>query len=289
MALWDFYNERWKEVVDGGVGFEDSQDPNSRVKYVILQFSLEMKRRAYYTNSEAMAIYTQVDDFVNDLALVPSAGTKTPVHTTTVGKWKFMHTQKIYVQYALGGIACAIALAYVVLMIATNNIITSSLAIATICSVCICVLGSMVFAGWELGNIESICLTILAGFCVDYIVHLAHSYMESPDKAREMRVRYSVGHMGISVLSGALTSLGAALLLFFCTLQFFSSFGTFFFGTIFLAWLWANFFFIPALGTVGPAGTTGDLIGGICGGASKTPTDSDKANDSVANPVAAED
>ena len=33
----------------------------------------------------------------------------------------------------------------------------------------------------ELGNIESICLTILAGFCVDYIVHLAHCYMESPD------------------------------------------------------------------------------------------------------------
>ena len=61
-------------------------------------------------------------------------------------------------------------------------------------------------------------------------------------------MRYSVGHMGVSVLSGALTSLGASLLLFFCTLQFFSSFGTFFFGTIFLAWLWANFFFIPILG-----------------------------------------
>eukprot|EP01052_Picozoa_sp_SAG31_P042345 SAG31_NODE_6698_length_1919_cov_26.213736_1_plen_296_part_00 len=74
MALWDFYNEKWKEVVDGGVGFTDSQDPNSRVKYVILQFSLDMKRRAYYTNSEAMAIYTQVDDFVNNMALDPSVG-----------------------------------------------------------------------------------------------------------------------------------------------------------------------------------------------------------------------
>merc|ERR1719454_1278292 len=113
--------------------------------------------------------------------------------------------------------------------------------------------------------------------------------MECPDNStREARVRYSVGHMSISVLSGALTSLGAALLLFFCTLQFFSSFGTFFFGTILLAWLWANFFFIPALGTVGPAGTTGDLLGGICGGGSKTTSDSDKTNVTEnENPVAA--
>merc|ERR1712023_439003 len=117
---------------------------------------------------------------------------------------------------------------------------------------------------------------------------MGHSYMESPDKSREMRVRYSVGHMGISVLSGALTSLGAALLLFFCTLQFFSSFGTFFFGTIFLAWLWANFFFIPALGTVGPAGTQGDLIGGICPCGGSASADQASGADAVETPVATE-
>ena len=85
----------------------------------MLQFSLDMKRRAYYTNSEAMEIYTKVDDFVAALALPPSAGTagQTPIHTTTVGKWKFMHTQKIYVVYALGGIATAISLAFLVLLV----------------------------------------------------------------------------------------------------------------------------------------------------------------------------
>merc|ERR1711871_558129 len=144
--------------------------------------------------------------------------------------------------------------------------ITASLAVATIGLVCCCVLGSMVFGGWQLGNMESKCLTILAGFCVDYIVHLAHSYMESPDRStREARVRYSVGHMGVSVLSGALTSLGASLLLFFCTLQFFATFGTFFFGTILLAWVWANFFFIPALGPIGPQGIQGDFYGNMFG------------------------
>merc|ERR1711871_1059265 len=122
--------------------------------------------------------------------------------------------------------------------------------------------------------------------CVDYIVHLAHSYVECPDNSsRITRVEYSVGHMGISVLSGALTSLGASLLLFFCTLQFFSSFGAFFFGTIFLAWIWANFFFVPVLGTVGPENTTGDFIGGMCGGEKTAEQDPPVTSAVVDNPL----
>ena len=109
--------------------------------------------------------------------------------------------------------------------------------------------------------------------------------MECPDRStREARVRYSVGHMGVSVLSGALTSLGASLLLFFCTLQFFSTFGTFFFGTILLAWLWANFFFIPALGTVGPEGIQGDFYGNMFG--PKTDADGAGGTETTGNPAA---
>ena len=64
-----------------------------------------------------------------------------------------------------------------------------SLRQGTIGAVVCCVVGVMYMAGWELGNIESICLTILAGFCVDYIVHFAHSYVECPDdSSRLMRV-----------------------------------------------------------------------------------------------------
>ena len=52
-------------------------------------------------------------------------------------------------------------------------------------------------------------------------------------------------------------------------LRYFSSFGAFFFGTILLAWIWANFFFVPVLGTLGPENTDGDFIGGMCGGEDK--------------------
>ena len=179
------------------------------------------------------------------------------------------------------------------LVVATNNLIVASAAVLTIFAVVACVLGIMVLVGWQLGMTESVCLTILAGFCVDYIVHFAHSFKECPDRSsRQARAAYAMGHMcarqfhparigpslhltpnagrcrGISVLSGALTSLGASSLLLFCTLQFFFTFGAFFFGTIMLAWLWANFFFIPLLAEVGPEGTTADVFGagGLFGG-----------------------
>jgi hypothetical protein len=291
-ALWDFY-QLSKDKFPKAVGFrlDDPADcvsqldintneivaycapnPDNGVKYIAFEFSVDLKSKAYYPETDFREIYNKIEDFTKHSVNVAKGVPIRPAHRTTAGKWKFMHTQHIYVKYALWGIATAIALAFCVLCVATNNIIVATLAVGTICAVCCCVLGSMVFAGWELGNMESICLTVLAGFCVDYIVHLAHSYMESPDRTnREARVRYSVGHMGVSVLSGALTSLGASLLLFFCTLRFFSTFGTFFFGTIFLAWLWANFFFIPALGTFGPAGSQGDFYGNMFGGKSRMP------------------
>ena len=37
----------------------------------------------------------------------------------------------------------------------------------TIGFIIITILGGMVMIGWELGNMESICLVILAGFCIE--------------------------------------------------------------------------------------------------------------------------
>merc|ERR1719247_3754198 len=115
--------------------------------------------------------------------------------------------------------------------------------------------------GWELGNMESICLVILAGFCIDYIVHLTHSYMEADDRSdRIERVHDAMKYMGVSVISGCITSLGASFVLFFCSLQFFVVFGIFFFATIFWAWTWANLFLMPLLAIVGPEGNFGEIF-----------------------------
>merc|ERR1719473_1867335 len=106
---------------------------------------------------------------------------------------------------------------------------------------------------WELGVIEAICLTILAGFSVDYVVHLAHAYMDAGHAAtREDRVRRTFEDIGISVFSGMITSVTAAQPLFACTLQFFAKFGGFLCFTVFFSWCFANFFFMACLAEFGP-------------------------------------
>merc|ERR1711897_79859 len=85
---------------------------------------------------------------------------------------------------------------------------------------------------------------------VDYVVHLAHSY-EQGDGDTESRIRKAFGEMGISVLNGMITSVGASIPLFFCEIQFFLKFGTFLFLTIGFSWLFANFGFMSVLAQLG--------------------------------------
>jgi hypothetical protein len=55
--------------------------------------------------------------------------------------------------------------------------------------------------GWSLGSIEAILITILAGFSVDYVTHLAHAYSHTYG-TNEERVRLTFGEMGGPVVHG---------------------------------------------------------------------------------------
>ena len=117
-----------------------------------------------------------------------------------------------------------------------------------------CILGMMALAGWEMGVIESISITVLVGLSVDYVVHLANSYIEAPATTRQERVQGSFAEMGVTVFGGAVTSIGASSMLFLCYFQMFFKFGGFMFMTITTSFVWANCFFMPLLSIIGPEG-----------------------------------
>merc|ERR1712151_671335 len=97
------------------------------------------------------------------------------------------------------------------------------------------------------------------GLSVDYTVHLLHAFNESPAPDRGKRVQESLSSMGITVLSGAVTTLLAALPLFLTQSTFFNRFGTFVFITIFLSITLALFLLTPLLLLIGPKGKFGDV------------------------------
>jgi predicted RND superfamily exporter protein len=150
------------------------------------------------------------------------------------------------------GVMLSLVIAFVALVMATDNIAIASLAIINIGGVVLCTIALIVSFGWSLDVIESICITILVGVSVDFIVHFAHAYSESESRKRSDKARVAWTHLGISVVFGGTTTLLATLPLFFTVFEFFSKFGTFLFCAILLALYFSHFPFLVMLTMVGP-------------------------------------
>lgn len=84
-------------------------------------------------------------------------------------------SQKELVRSALSGMCLSFAMAFVVLNIATGNIIAATLSTLTVAGVMSMALGIGIVGimGWPLGISESISVVILIGFSMDYVLHIA--------------------------------------------------------------------------------------------------------------------
>jgi len=178
--------------------------------------------------------------------LKDACGADKVVFTDLNQKFVFMNTQSIYVRSAITSSFLGVSIAFAVLMLSTFVFHIAFIATLSIMCVLVSVVGTTVMLGWSLGSVESILICILAGFSVDYVVHLAHAYKEATGDTYH-RLRTAFGSMGISVLNGMVTSVGASIPLFFCKVQFFEKFGTFLCLTIAFSWVFANFAFMAVL------------------------------------------
>jgi len=239
-------------VRDGSVGI--------RLAWTRLRVDSNMKERSYLPAATLRVEYDQWEALLATVnaAAPASLGSAMQIASKTTGnrenKWLHMLLQETYVRMAMIGITIGLSIAYIVLLLATRNLIVATLSILTIgCALC-CVIASIVWKGWQLGSAESLSMMILTGFAVDYVVHLSHAYMESKAASRVERVHDALRTLGISVFWGMVTSVIAAYTLSTLQLQFFSKFGTFFLFTIFWAYLWAVLFLMPLLAFIGPEG-----------------------------------
>jgi len=155
-------------------------------------------------------------------------------------KFIFMNNQRIYRTSGVTGSMIGVAIAFGVLLLSTRKLHISAFASICILCVLISVVGCITMLGWTLGVIEAILVSILAGFSVDYTIHLAHAYVHA-EGSTEDRIKEAFSEMGVTVFSGMFTSIVASIPLFFCTLTFFAKFGTFLCLTISLSWIFANF------------------------------------------------
>mmetsp|Transcript_59937 Transcript_59937/g.147347 ORF Transcript_59937/g.147347 Transcript_59937/m.147347 type:complete len:1142 (-) Transcript_59937:8-3433(-) len=159
----------------------------------------------------------------------------------------------------VSGVPLAVAVAFIVLVCATANWWVSLMASLTIMGIMSSFFITFVAMKGKLGYYECMFLQITVGMSVDYVVHLAHSYNSSRRHARADKMQDSLGEMGISVFSGAITTLAASGLLFACKFNAFFEYGSFIFFVIFWSILWAIIMFPAMMIQFGPQGRSGDI------------------------------
>jgi hypothetical protein len=168
------------------------------------------------------------------------------------GVFSWLTTVTALNESARTGILFSLLLCSCVLVFSTGNLIASAMAMSSIIGIMITVFGMMALAGWKISMLESICMIVVVGMAVDYTVHLMHSYNESKALSRFRKAQTALTEMGVSVVSGALTTFAASVPLLFADFKFFKSFGTFIAMITFASILWAVLYLMTLAMVVGP-------------------------------------
>ncbi|GMH68506.1 hypothetical protein TL16_g04949 [Triparma laevis f. inornata] len=177
--------------------------------------------------------------------------------------WYFMRAGEAIVSTTLVGVTISLVFAAIVLVVANANYIIAGLALLTILAVIACVSMMMVILGWSIDFLGSVCLIVVIGLAVDYTVHFCHSYTHSPEESQFSRTKQAAREMGVSIVSGAVTSFGASIFLLPTALTFFRQFGTFMCATIVFSLILSIFFFLSLTTHYGPERRAdGNISGG---------------------------
>ncbi|XP_077990897.1 protein dispatched-like [Glandiceps talaboti] len=246
---WDTY-----DIVSGTDVF------GTRLKYVAFKVTTSLSHGSV-GYERGMEILDAWETFVNNEMekMPPSVANGFQCTCDNQNLWHWIKVQKTLADSAIQGIILGIALAFPVLVLATQNIIIGSMATVSIGLTTCCVVGIIPMIGWKLGLLESLNLSLIVGLAVDYVVHLAEGYHLSPKEDRLGRLQDMLEHVGVSVISGAATTLGASLFMLFAQILFFMQFGIFMFCTIGFSLIFSLGLFTTLLGLIGPQGETGSL------------------------------
>lgn len=82
---------------------------------------------------------------------------------------------------------------------------------------------------------------------------------DSEAPTRKEKMAHSARTMGLTVVMGSITTMGAGLFMYFCVVTFFTKFCLLICSTIGFSLAAALLFFMPLVATAGPAGDQGSL------------------------------
>ncbi|XP_020512768.2 protein dispatched homolog 3 [Labrus bergylta] len=156
----------------------------------------------------------------------------------TCEHWKQIFMEIIGVESALWSLLLSLAICVAAVSVFTAHPLLLLPVLITILGVICLVVAIMYWLGWEMGAVEAISLSILVGSSVDYCLHLVEGYLLAGDAMlstpgqnsdlateRQRRTLEAVNHVGVAIVSSAVTTVISTVPLFFCVIVPFAKFG----------------------------------------------------------------
>ncbi|KAL7827352.1 hypothetical protein SRHO_G00330700 [Serrasalmus rhombeus] len=155
----------------------------------------------------------------------------------TCQHWKQIFMEIIGVESALYSLLLSLAICIASVAVFTAHPLLLLPILLSILGVVCLVVAVMYWLGWEMGAVEAISLSILVGSSVDYCLHLVEGYLLAgdlttvvshnmdPSSKRQQRTVEAVNHVGVAIVSSAVTTVISTVPLFFCVIVPFSKFG----------------------------------------------------------------
>ncbi|XP_026781706.3 protein dispatched homolog 3 [Pangasianodon hypophthalmus] len=220
------------QLSHGAVGMQ-----GGRVHWISMAFeSTTYKGKSSF---QAYSDFLQWESFLKEqLASLPQSsalrrGFQTCQH------WKQIFMEIIGVESALYSLLLSLAICIASVAVFTVHPLLLLPILFSILGVVCMVVAVMYWLGWEMGAVEAISLSILVGSSVDYCLHLVEGFLlagdtenmgtvshsTDPSTERQRRTLEAVNHVGVAIVSSAITTVISTVPLFFCTIMPFSKFG----------------------------------------------------------------
>jgi hypothetical protein len=124
----------------------------------------------------------------------------------------FWEGLKVVVTETLRNVGLAAVMVFIICAIVLANVLAAFLILLNIIMIDVLLLGFMHWIGDYMNMVTAINLVLAIGLCVDYSVHVCHSFI-SAQGTHDERARYALKTIGVPVFNGGLTTLLATLVL----------------------------------------------------------------------------
>ena len=239
-----------KAQYDKDVGFKQLSPGVRRIEWLKISTLIDLEKMA--AAAVASSVFEDWESFIEQVNRGSPAGVNRAYQTSLL--WVRMVTEQTILTQFQRSVIFSVVICFVSLIVFTKNIVMALYASLSVAGIMICVIGFILTAGWRIGLIEALCLMLLIGFSVDYVLHISHAFSHSPTSGSPYEsIRLGVGSIGLSIFSSAMTTTISSIPLLFCTIQLFAKIGSLVIASTILSLMFSMGFFVALLASFGPS------------------------------------